>query len=115
MEKGENTAEDITPQMLCDIEQEKGRSNGFTNVSMMFTLFTGENLPEGERYAKIYIEGAGTTDDTPVVNVGYNPSGFGLGRGTTGVTALVSKAAMKVNEYVSSWRDVNPEKTTLHF
>jgi len=112
---GEYTAADITPEMLCDIEQRKRRPNGFTNVSVMFTLCNGENFPADEPFAKIYVEGAGTTDDTLTVNVGYNLSGFGLGNGKTGVTALVSKAAVKVKEYVNSWGAVNPEKTTLHF
>jgi len=106
-----NSVEDITPGMLCGIEQEEGRSEGFTNVSMMFTLFNGEQFEEVP-YKKIYIEGAGTTDDS---DVKYSVGGFASGDGKTGVTALVSKAVRNVTEYVCSLSDANSKETCLHF
>jgi len=109
-----DSAKDITPEMLCDIEEDR-KSNGFTNVSMLFTLFDGGRFGDDNPNNKIYIEGAGTTDVSSDSNKKYGIEGFASGDGETGVTALVFKAAKKVTEYVNSVSEATPEETNLHF
>jgi len=116
----------ISPQMLCEIESEKGRDVGFTNVSLLYSLFTGEKLEGNNIIRRIYIEGAGTSDISvkgEIANImGYRMSelsgmlGFGLGKGNTGVVALVSKAAMKVTEVVESLlREYRTDSDVVNF
>lgn len=63
----------------CDIEQEEGRSDGFTNVSMLFTLFNGDQFGIKAPYKDI--EGADTSDNS---NTKYGVGGFAFGNGKTG-------------------------------
>lgn len=127
--RSSNVSPSISPRSLCDIMKEGNMKVDFTNISLLYSLFTGDCFKGTDSYVKkIYIEGSGTTDisepDDMTEFEGFRVTGidsvvgFGLGTGSKGVTALVSKAVRYVADYVGLLERrsrISSNKTVLHF
>lgn len=104
---------EVSERNLMDYSDE----SGFSNVSVLYSLFNRKRLEEEEenpaKAIKFYIEGSGATDMS--CNTKANVNGLGFGLGNTGVTALVSKGIRMVTNYINSLKTVIDANTKVHF
>lgn len=109
-----SAAPDINADLLCEVEGLGSMENGFTNVSLLYSLCSGAGIPNSQNvFQKFYIEGCGIGDLSQGSRFQIPSAATGTGPG--GIADKVSNAINYATKFISSLSDIKPGSTTLHF